>query len=142
MGQGHEFNVRQVRGKGFQIIPLSTRSSRVYWVSIGMTLGLTASNLAYHFTRSIAMGAAISAGWLIVNMLGQITYLVIVHRRDKAMLAEMGMSEKEALAMMDKIIAEGDKHLAELKRDIISRIEALGPKDEQEDKGGGANDRD
>jgi hypothetical protein len=132
MGQEYEFNVRQVRGKGFQITPLSTRSSRFYWLSIGMTLGLTASNLAYHFTRSIPMGAAISAGLLIANMLGQITHLVIQYIRHRAMLAGLNMSEKEMLAMIDKIIAEGDERMAEMKRDAISKLDAMHSKRERE----------
>jgi hypothetical protein len=125
MGQEHEFNVRYVRGKGVQITTLSTRSSRFYWVSIGMTVGLSASNLAYHFTRSIPMGVAISAGLLVANMLGQITHLVILYIRHRAMLAGIGMSEKEMLAMIDKIVTEGEERLDVMKREAASKLDEM-----------------
>jgi hypothetical protein len=129
MGQEHEFNVRYVRGEGIRISQLSTESSRIYWVSIGMTLGLTASNLSYHFTQSLRLGAEISACVLLVNMLGQFIYLVIVHRRYKAMLAGIGMTEKEMLETTKKVIAEGEEMLEEMKRDAASKLEAMRPKD-------------
>jgi len=117
MGQDNEFNVRAVRGKGIQIIPLSTPKDRFYWLSIGATLGLSASNVAYGLTHSLTKGVSISAGILVVNMLFQISHLIRTHRRMKAMLKATHMTEKQLLAMLEKTIEEGMEQLEALKRE-------------------------
>ena len=118
MGQEHEFNVRYVRGKGVQITALSLNRDRPFWASVGMMVGITAANILHRWTKAGLDNSMI----LIAMIVGyQTQHLWEMHRRYKAMLAELGVSEKEMLAMVDRVIKESEQKLEEIKREATNQ---------------------
>lgn len=136
MGQDYEFNVRYVRGKGIQIIPLRTIGDRFFWMSVGAMASITWVALLFQFA---AADRAVEFSYAIVAFFAgyQTRHLWVQHQRMKAMLKEIGMTEKQMLATVGEIIKEGEANLEKMKREAAEKLDELereseakwGPKD-------------